>query len=731
MNPQQFIEDLKELNLSLDLKQGNLALRGYTNNLSQDELRSILDKNKDVLTSIKEHKEDLKTYLSTVSGHKLRRKQSKNVVSVYPLSPLQQGMLFHSLYQGDHPSGAYINQFSCDFWDLNVECFRKSWDYLLDAHTILRTAFHHEEFDLPLQAVYKKVSIPFEEIDISKLTESAQKAWIQAFLEQDRIRGFKMDQPPLMRITVLRLNEQKHRLIWTNHHILSDGWSTPIMMTRVLECYKALVENKVVKQYPVDKYEDYIRYIESRNKEKQEFFWSKYLSSIEGPTLLPFIRDSIDRNKGGANVKQVDFRLDPDASAKLHTFATQHRITINTIVQAVWAYLLSRYTGQSTITYGVIVSGRPPELSNSEDRVGLYINTIPLCTSIDRDQSLFDWLKELQKTHAQSREFQFTALSSIQKWVNIQGDFFDTILTFENYPVGDELVNDQSQVGGDVTVDERTNYLLELTISFSRTLHVNFLFNDNLLQEEYVHMINGHYQHLLNQIIDNPDIKVKDLCLLPPKELEKVTVQFNNNIVPFPEDRTCLNHFQEKARQNPDAVAVVCQGEQLTYKELDDRSNQIAHHLIEKGIKHDMPVVICMDRSNNMLIGIWSILKAGGAYLPIDPDLPMERVHRLVKDCNSKVLLTSQKRFKTLSELSKIDFVLVDDKSGAFDQYPTSPVNVVVGKQHLAYIIYTSGSTGIPKGVMIDHQGLLNHLYGMVDTLDIDRQSRLLQNAKF
>lgn len=731
MSTQEFIEKLNQLNLSLAVYQERLTLKGHSHKLSPKEIKSILGRNNEVSQYIQENRGQLLKHLTQDSKAKavLKEKRSDNISAVYPLSPLQQGMLFHSLYNGNGSAAAYINQFSCDFNDLNVAAFQKSWDYLLSGHSILRTAFFYEEFDLPLQAVFKRVQIPFEVHDLSKLSEQAQKHRLEAFLLQDRARGFNFQEPPLMRISLFKLDTNRYRLVWTHHHILTDGWSTPIMMSKLIECYKAILENRPIPALVEDKYEDYIRYIESKDAKEQAAFWQNYLGNIKSPSLLPFTKENIDRNKGGASIKKQELSFNRAFSECIETYAQQNHLTINSIVQGVWSYLLSRYTAQNDVVFGVTVSGRPPDLTHSSERVGLYINTIPFCTAIDGEQPIADWLNQLQQAHTRAREFQYTALSTIQKWKNMQGDLFDSIIVFENYPVGDDLVNDQTLDGGDVEVDERTNYLLEITVAYGRTLNIQFLYNDELLDEQFVHLIAGHFEHVLRQIIESPAQQLTDLELLTPAELQQIKFDFNDSAVPYLKTKTIIDLFEEQVRTRPDAIAVAGAQDTWTFRKLDELSNRLAHFLREKGIGIECPVPLCMDRSPHLLLAIWGVLKAGGAYLPIDPTYPIDRINHMLKDSGAPILIGMLPQKAHLEALEGTELIFLDQDWPLIQACPDTTVDSTVNLGNLAYLIYTSGSTGRPKGVMIEHEGMLNHLYAMIDELQLDETSRVLQNA--
>jgi len=653
---------------------------------------------------------------------------NSKVQSIYGLSPLQEGMLFHHLYEAN-PS-AYVNQFICDFHGLNTAVFKECWEHLLLRHTILRTGFYFDQTNIPLQAVIQDTRFPFEEFDYSNLTGWQQEQHITRFAGKDRDKGFDFSQPPLMRVTLFYLGADRYRMVCTYHHIICDGWSLPVLLQEIRDYYNRLGTGNDTSTWTSDQFEDYVRYLEKGDVERQQAFWASYLSGFETPTLLPFVKPTVNRNKWGGGVRKKSISLAPSTSEGLRQFAVRNRLTINTVLQGVWSYLLAYYTNQTEVVFGVTVSGRPSDLDQAERRVGLYINTIPFRATIDMSGQLDQWLQGLQERHTQAREFQYTPLHSIQKWQGIKGDFFDSILVFENYPNRHASTADDLLQFSNVKIDEPTNYLLALTVALDELLHVELEFKADLLQEDMAETILGHLEQLLKQIskADLP-MQLLDLNPLTPAEHHKLLKEFNDTATSYPKDKTIIEIFREKVAENPNAKAVVCLDQELTYLELEQRSNQLAHFLLEQGTGGESPVVVCMDRSVEMLVAIWAIFKSGGAYLPIDPDYPVARIKQLVQDSQSKVLLTNAVRLTQLDAINELSVIAIDQDWEQIAQLEVSPPPVKVSMGDLAYIIYTSGSTGIPKGVMIEHEGMLNHLYEMIKELEMDSMSRMLQNA--
>ncbi|WP_225000436.1 non-ribosomal peptide synthetase, partial [Cesiribacter sp. SM1] len=631
------------------------------------------------------------------------------ISSMYSLSPLQEGMLFHGLY--DTSSQGYVEQLSCRLRGLEVAPFRASWEYLLRKHSILRSSFHHD-LNIPVQCVHKAVELPFEELDYRNYAEEEQHQKVAAFRAADSKKGFDLSQAPLLRLTLIRLSEDSWQMVWTHHHLLVDGWSLPVLMQELLSTYDQLNKGGKLPQIEEDRYEDFIRHLQKQDPSEAEAFWKKILSAVEEPSLLPFVDNKKGRNKGGDEYLQESWLVEESFMESLQQYAQHNRLTLNTMVQGVWAYLLASYTGQEDAVYGVTVAGRPAALEDSETRVGLYINTIPLHAHVAGEQPVKEWLLALQEAHTHAREYAHTPLSNIQQWLGIKGDLFDTLLVFENYPVSEAMGGDWGlQVEG-LEVDEHTNYPLSIVVQAGKTLKVGFSYNAALLAAEQVEKIKGHFAAVLHQIISQPDVTVSQLELVTEQEKEQLTEGYNATAAAYPQDKTLVELFSAQAAKTPDAVAVADLSASLTYKELDERSNQLAHYLQRRGVTAETLVPLCLDRSLELVVAQLGVLKAGGAYVPIDPSYPRQRIHYMLLDTAAHLVLSAS-AYEELLETkaasgTKAAAILLDKQWQEISRESAATPAVALDPANLAYVIYTSGSTGNPKGVLVEHRGVVN-----------------------
>ncbi|HVI44723.1 MAG TPA: condensation domain-containing protein, partial [Chitinophaga sp.] len=553
-----------------------------------------------------------------------------SVESIYGLSGLQEGMLFHSIYDGE--ASAYIEQFSGELTNLNVTAFLQSWEYMVQRHSILRSGFYYDVFSVPVQCVYNHVALPIIMFDYRGMNEAAQREAIEAYEAGERQKGFDFTTAPLMNITLTRLADNRYRLLWSFHHMLLDGWSIPILLEKLLLTYEALIAGNPLPEIPEDKFEDYIRYTERREKEEEELYWRGYLKGLSEGCLLPFISPTADRTKGFGEYRVCQLRFGQAEAGQLFRFTQRHRITVNTLMQGVWAYLLYRYTGRTDIVYGVTVSGRPEYLPGVERAVGMYINTLPLYTSIDTSAGIVQWLQELQMNQLQSREYQHTPLNAARRWAPVDGDLFDSLLVFENYPSSKVLSGDSDQLQlRNAGLREQTNYPLSLIIDAGEVMGINFSYNSSLLEDIYVTAIAAHFEQVLQQFLEHENGMLAEVELLDSKEQTLLLKTFNSNIKSYPDKETFVSLFEVQVQRTPAVPAIVFEEHVYTYQQLDERANQLAHYLRGRGVAVDLPVPVCLERSHEMAVAILGIMKAGGAYVPIDPAYPEDRIRFMLE----------------------------------------------------------------------------------------------------
>ncbi|MEH2171960.1 amino acid adenylation domain-containing protein [Nostoc sp.] len=652
---------------------------------------------------------------------------TKNIEDVYPLSPMQAGMIFHSLLALE--SGVYCEQTCFELHGgLNVSAFAQAWQQVIARHPILRTACVWENLEKPLQVVGRQVKFPWQEEDWRGVEPKEQQKKLAALLIADRQRGFELSQAPLMRLLLIRLSEQVYHFTWSHHHILLDGWSAPIIFKEVITYYKAFCQNKNIYLESPPPYRDYIAWLQQQNLSQAEVFWRTTLKGFTAPTpigIKPIIQHSTDNG-------EQKIKVSATTTSALQFLAKQHQLTLNTLVQGAWALLLSRYSGEEDIVFGATVSGRPPNLPKAEAMVGLFINTLPVRVKIDPEQFLLPWLKQLLAQQVEVRQYEYTPLSEIQKWSDIPpgSPLFESIVVFENYPIEKSWL----ELGIDLDIKnrrsfDRTNYPLTVSAVPGEELLLKIAYqqSDRLDSDSIARML-GHFQNLLADMATNPNQRIKDLSLLTANEQHQLLIEWNNTQTDYPQDQCIHQLFEAQVEKTPEAIAVVFEDKQLTYLELNQRANQLAHYLQKLGVGPEVLVGICVERSLEMVMGILGILKAGGAYVPLDPAYPKERLAFMLEDAQISVLLTQQRLVARLPK-HEAKIVCLDADWEIIAQESQENLSTQLAFKNLAYVIYTSGSTGKPKGVTIQHNSLVNYVKTACLEYELKSSDRILQFA--
>ncbi len=646
------------------------------------------------------------------------------VEDLYPLSPMQQGMLFHSLYQQE--AGDYINQLRVDIDGLHPESFRAAWQAALDGHDVLRSGFLWQgAFETPLQVVRKRVEVPFSVLDW-RGREDLAAALDELAAGEGRL-GFDLSEAPLLRLVLVRTDEERYHLIYTNHHILMDGWSNSQLLGEVLQRYRGETPPR-----SGGRYRDYIAWLQRQDAALAEAFWLPRLRQLDEPTRLgQSIAQAKQRGKGYAERLR---ELDGEQTRRLAELAREQKITVNTLVQAAWLMLLQRYTGQDSVAFGATVAGRPAELNGIEEQIGLFINTLPVIATPLPQQSLASWLQAVQGENLALREFEHTPLYDIQRWAGQGGEaLFDNILVFENYPVSQMLQQQASQglAFGAVGNHEQTNYPLTLSVSLGQRLELQFAYDREHFDDASVARLDRHLTHLLAQMVERPaSTCLAEFQLLEAAERRQAIFDWGRNPGRYPDERSVEQLFASRAAMEPERVALLFEERQLSYGELNAQANRLAHRLIELGVGPDVLVGIAVERGLEMIVSLLAVLKAGGAYVPLDPEYPQERLGYMIEDSGIALLLSQSHLLQRLPAASGIACLALDQARDWQDR-PASDPQLRAHPQNLAYVMFTSGSTGRPKGVGISRESLSRHTHVSLEFFGIGPDDRVLQFSTF
>ncbi|WP_379557479.1 amino acid adenylation domain-containing protein [Pseudomonas sp. MD332_6] len=641
------------------------------------------------------------------------------IEDLYTLSPMQQGMLFHSLYE--QAAGDYINQIRVSVDGLDVPRFQQAWDATVQAHDVLRSGFFWEgQLDWPCQVVYRAARLPVEVLDWRAMPECEQA--LQDLQQAQRRQGFNLSHAPLMRLLLVRTDEQRHELIYTHHHILMDGWSNSRLFGEVLQRYAGIAVPETA-----GRYRDYIGWLQQRDSAATEAFWREQVGALQAPTRLGTYPPTSQTGQG-----QHQLSLDPGLTERLESFARSHKVTLNTLIQAAWLILLHRHSGQPVVSFGATVSGRPAELVGVEQQVGLFINTLPVICAVDEQASVADWLQAVQSQNLSLREHEHCGLYDIQRWAGQGGEgLFDSILVFENYPVSKAL----EQSGGSglrfgaPQAHEQTSFPLTVLADVGETLSVQF----NFARAHFtMPMVQGYARHLANLLggmLQGGEQSLGELAMLDMTERQQILEQWNTTARDYPQNQWVHHLIEAQAKRQPQATALVFAEQRIDYAELNRRANRLAHRLIEAGVGPDVRVGLAVERSFDMVIGLLAVLKAGGAYVPLDPDYPRERLAYMLDDSGVQLLLTQAPLLSQLPIPQGLETLVLGESS--FETYSEQNPAVALDGENLAYVIYTSGSTGQPKGAGNRHSALLNRLQWMQEAYGLSAADSVLQKTPF
>lgn len=627
------------------------------------------------------------------------------------LSHLQQGILFHCLYEED--KGLYLEQIVGDLKEkIDIDIFfEQSWREVIKRHDILRTHFIWENLDNPQQIVNETIDFKVNIEDYSNLSLEEKQQKFENFLREDRDKGFDFKQAPLMRLSLFKLEEFNYKMLWTFHHILLDGRSFTLLLQEIFDIYEAkLNQEKLTLHEPIP-YQNYLNWLEEQDLKKAQYFWQKQFTNFVAPTSLKSLKfDKLKTNNHKNATESIVFSK--ELTQKLHQFVKENNLTLNTLIQGAWALLLSRYSNEKNIIFGAVRACRH-SVKNAELMIGLLINTVPIRIIVSPEQNVLVYLNNIRQNWLEIRDFEYTPLAKIQQWSNLPSNvpFFESLLVFENYQLNKYLRQQGNQwKKRHFELFEKGNYPLNIGAYDGDKLCLKIGYKTELFDQSIISKMLEHLQILLEEFINNPQEKLGSLSILTESEKQQILIDWNNTKADYPRDKCIHQLFEEQVIKTPNNIAISFKNKQLTYQELNEKANQLAHYLQKLGVKTETLVGICIERSLEMIIGILGILKAGGAYVPLDPNYPQERLKFMLEDSQISILLIQEKLINIL-EFKFKNIVKLDADWQFIQQESKNNTTKVVQSHNLAYVIYTSGSTGKPKGVMIEHQGVVNTIY--------------------
>ncbi|ERK83033.1 ATP-dependent isoleucine adenylase, partial [Bacillus amyloliquefaciens UASWS BA1] len=651
--------------------------------------------------------------------------QQPEIQDIYPLSFMQEGMLFHSLL--DHDSRAYFEQavFTIS-GKLDRERFQKSIDTVFERYDIFRTTFIHKNVAKPRQVVLKNRPSRVQFHDISHLDEKAQDKYADRFRKEDKDKGFDLQSDPLMRVSILKKAPERYVCIWSHHHIVMDGWCFGIVMKEFLVIYQSLGDGRLPSLEPVQPYGKYIKWLMKQDRKEAEIFWKTRLADLEQTASLP--KKSAEPN---GELEQAVFTISEEQTNELKNIAARAGATLNTVFQALWGILLQRVSRCDDAVFGSVVSGRPSDLAGVEKMVGLFINTIPVRVK-SGSFSFLELVRHLQQETLQAEAYSYYPLYDIQAQSPLKQALFDHIIVFENVPAQREIEN-VSQAGSfdfaveDFTMEEVTNYGCSIKVIPGNSLYIRLKFDTGIYDDVFMKNIETFLRHMVNSVISDPEIGASEIALLDACEARSMMDAFNHTEAVEPPAPTLHGLFARRAALSPHRPALRFPGGMLTYAELDQYTDRLAVRLRQKGVRKESMVGVLAERSPEMVVSVLAVLKAGGAYVPLDPDYPEDRLRYMLEDSGACLLLAQP----GLSVPGFSGETLEVSLSALTGETETGAVSDEADADSLAYIIYTSGSTGTPKGVAVEHRQAAAFLSGMQGQFPLTEEDVIVLKSSF
>ncbi|WP_152643884.1 non-ribosomal peptide synthetase, partial [Paenibacillus terrae] len=645
-----------------------------------------------------------------------------NVDDIWSLSPTQEGILYHSLMSNEEDP--YLVQLKLRLvGEINSDLIEQAWQQLPQKHEALRSVFRYKGIEKPVQIVLKNKTIPIRKYNFANLEdEQSRSEMIDIVMSQDSVEKIDITCDPV-RVTLCTFGTNACEMIITHHHILYDGWSSGIVIGSFLEQYEALLMGTSIPISNHVGYKSFIRWTKSLDRQEQSDYWKKNLDALDSRSMLKIPKDISSVYKKGSG--EWVLTLDSEYYAEVQSFIRAHEMTLASFLYSAWGILLHKYTRSCDLVFGTTVSGRNLDIDGIENTIGLFINTLPLRLKWDGNQNIIHWIRTVEELLRSRMEYEQTPLINIHEYSGLgTGEpLFNTIFVVENYPLDERL----RQHTGRVKIIsyesiERTHYDLTLTAFLDESLRLRFTYLQDKITLEQIQGLGKHLFKIMKHMMRNPGLALNDVQMLDLNEVEHlmelsvstptkypselgIHTRFENRFchADNPHDKTIVSWFEEQVARTPEAVAVVCGNEHLTYRELNAKANQLARVLRERGIGADSLVGIMAERSVEMVVGILAILKAGGAYLPIEPSYPTERIAYMLEDSGADLLLVyGEPKVPQVYEGTVLNLADASLYAGETSNLPAAS-----GPENLAYVIYTSGSTGQPKGVAVVHRGVV------------------------
>lgn len=655
------------------------------------------------------------------------RVTKENTAAIYPVTPAQEGMLFH---QVSHPGAwHYFEQTEIRIRGIfDPICCEQAWNELTKRHEMLRSAFEYQSTSKSLHIILKVSTVEFSVENISFLSIDQQKTIIDEFKIADRNRGFDLKHDSLLRFKLFQLSPDCCCLIWSHPHIILDGWSGSILQSEFFAIYQSLrsgVPTNLPPPFPLRRYWDWR---ERQDELKAKSYWQQELEGLDSLSTVP--RTVISKPEEQYSAQSYHLQLSQEQTHALQQLAAGHHTTVNTVTQAVWAVMLRFLNNQDDVVFGTVVSGRPAELAGISHFIGMLINTVPLRVEVKGDMTFVDLIQEVHQKGTDRSEHDFLPLPEIQKLSPLKNHLFNHLFVFENYPALSNAAQSDVTAEDEFTIEsaetfEQAHYHFGIVIHPGDGLTVQFHYNQNQYSSSEIERLAQRLQTLIQSVIANPQTPIRELEWLA--DADKTFLQsVSPPLVSTDNRQSIVDLWDEQVAKTPNHPAVV-HPVTMTYQELDNRANQLASYLVhELKIQPEDCIAVVLPRDESIVVALLGILKAGGCYLPID-GIPDQRILTVLEDSQAKAVIVTKTTVEQLSSLTTVPVINIQ----SIQLHSASPIIHKPNPHHLAYMIYTSGSTGKPKGVLLEHGGFVEMIQHQIRIFGIQDTDRVLQFASF
>ncbi len=690
----------------------------------------------DVVTVCMSRKEEYKT-ISDYDAEGLQdrdlsliQKRYPDVEEIIPLTPLQEGILFHCNRYPETTAYQIQAGFTLE-GELEREILKQAIAYLVQNHSSLHSAIYESEWSGAYQIVCKDKNVPITYMDYRHLKDEEKEKHLAEFLEQNRLLKFELDKGPLIRAACIQREEKEYQFILTFHHIAMDGWSISIFMSELQEYYKRLLTGagkeyvcKGQKEKKCGQFKDYSRLLQTRDYVTDKKYWKQLLSEYDGNSIIHSISNiSEERN---LKQKAASTTFNKERTALIHTVLASCHLTMSNLMEGAWGILLKQYNNVDDVLFAKMVSGREVPLEDIDRIIGMFVNTVPVRLQLSNDESMLSIMQKIQKQSNASSEYSACSLPDVMQDAGLEADMLRTLVVYENYP--DALnAGEQPFTYKRDFVDEETSYDITVRAGvYEGELTIELLYNPVSYHNCEVDLILTNYVGLINRFVNNPDILLKNVDMCSAQDKQKIDGLFNRSEFSCQQGRTIIQALEDMAAKTPDRNAILFKDRILSYRQFNEKANGLAYNLQSQFIGPGDFVVILAQRSMEMVLAIFAVLKTGAAYVPVNVDYPQERIQYIVNDCKPKAILVYQSQ-----ELENVDVPVLDLEQNSMWEGETSNLGIINKGTDPIYCIYTSGTTGKPKGVVNQHKGLWNLISWMQKEYPLGKEDAIMQKTTY